>query len=797
MEPNFKKLSVLLAAVTAISLTAGTLFAQATEQTVPEKYYGIPLSPGGKASHAKAIVRYGVPFVQGTLPLKADESVSLKVGSAAKRIFLLGMTESTFIGCWADPTNYSVRAFIGDNVGQIQLNYVDGSTQIFPLILGENVWWGGAFYRSPGPFPDDEHFRKALASALCLYPPAPVADGQYLGVIVPKPVPIQSITISSSPAKKGNPVITGITIETAEANKIIRAVTMAPATVSPEVEKFIETKSLRLAGKDEKETQKRLKDLSLALYSSDETFFKAHITPQQPDGYSGPLVSFDGDIFARALANIFVFNVQDITDKIDTDGMYHTSTKGALLWGYNGGQFGSYATNVGCYYGNSWTRDMGRSLHELTELGYTNESSRCADYCLRVERLWEQPPAPKIDDKFYPPHWSRIANAPRNAPPYENDGHGLVIMFLYKTWQRMPDRDDWLRARWPDVKAAGDWILWQFDHPDISGATNGVLHTTGECAGGNGYSVYADAVCMDSLRALAEMADSIGETNSADQWRQRADKMQLAITDQYIINDPKYGRVWTLEHAGWPTHPTVLGPLIFVADYKGFLPQDDDPAWRSVNESAYQRLIDTYGPYGFYGQAMGYGQGFVTESALLLDRMHDATAMLDWVAKQVYDPRFKSFIVPEGVQIDPTGHFWYRAGDLGNGVQEAEIIKSLRLVVGLDDTRPGRLGFYPRMPYGWKEMAVTRYPVLFEDSGKMETAFVHYKLKRSGNGMRLEIGADKSLGPVAMRLGPFEKKPSDIHVNGQSQSGTIVERSGDSWWVKLTAPIGPMETAAK
>ena len=52
---------------------------------------------------------------------------------------------------------------------------------------------------------------------------------------------------------------------------------------------------------------------------------------------------------------------------------------------------------------------------------------------------------------------------------------------------------------------------------------------------------------------------------------------------------------------------------------------------------------------------MGYGQRFVTQSALLLDRMHDATQMLDWTAKEIYDPRIGSFIVPEAVQIDPTG----------------------------------------------------------------------------------------------------------------------------------------------
>jgi hypothetical protein len=62
-------------------------------------------------------------------------------------------------------------------------------------------------------------------------------------------------------------------------------------------------------------------------------------------------------------------------------------------------------------------------------------------------------------------------------------------MFIYKHWLRVPDRDAWLHAHWADVKAAGDWIPWQFDHAQITGAADGVLYTTGESAGGKGYSV--------------------------------------------------------------------------------------------------------------------------------------------------------------------------------------------------------------------------------------------------------------------------------------------------------------------
>jgi hypothetical protein len=692
---------------------------------------------------------------------------------------------------WADPRDQSTRFWVGDKLGEIRLEYADGTSQIYPLILGQSVWWGRIFYDYSEPFGTDAQLRKAFTSAIRLYPPKPVADGNYIAVIKPKPIPIVSMTFEVSPAKRGTIGIRGMTVETADTNEIANAISLSPGDLSPEFARFSEEKPLLPLGEDDRKTRHELQALRLALYSSDASF-KGPVESILPPGYTGPRVSFKGNICADILAEAFYYNVQDIRNKIDEEGMYHTSTKDALSWGgYKG--IGMFRENLGRYYDVAFSRDMGRSLQEITMLGYTNEALRCGDWTLQMAHRWETDPRLKIDGAVVPQHWSQLVDRP-NRDSYENDGHGLTTLFVYKVWQWLPDRDEWLRAHWLDVKGLGDWILWQFDHPEISGATNGLLHTTGESAGGNGYSVYPDSICMDALRALAVMADSIDQTRSAAQWRARADEMQEAITDHYIINDPKYGRVWTLKHSSWANRSTVLGPLIFLADYEGWAPDNERDDWRAVNEAAYQRLIDMYQPFGFYGQAMGYGQGFVTESALLLDRMHDATTMLDWAAREVYDPRFNQFdhfIVPEGVQVTMSGQFWYRIGDLGNGVQEGEIVKALRLVIGLDDTNPDRLQFYPRMPYDWNEISVTDYPVLFENAGNMTTTHVSYKLNRAGRRMNLEIHADQDLGPITMRLGPFKKQPStsDVRVNSQSPNGATVQHSGDSWWIKFTMPI--------
>lgn len=689
---------------------------------------------------------------------------------------------------WADPRDYSYRFFVGDDLGSIRLNYEDGTTQVFPLILGESVWFGRAFYDYQDPFSTDARLRSAFAAALHLYPPTPLADGNYVAVIVPKQKTIRSITVESSPAKKGTIVIKGITVESPDSDGLSAGKSFVASAPDPELAAFIRTKALRAQGNDELLSGRELDQLKKALYSNDGEY-TGHVAPSSPPNYSGAEVSFRGDISAEILSNAFRYNVEDILDKIDAERMYHTSTRGAVSWGgYKG--FGTFVPNIGSYYGVSYTRDMGRSIQEVADLGYTDAVMRCVDYSLRMARSYASDPKLRYKNVSLPPHWGSLVNHPGN-PSFENDGEGLTTLAIYKLWRELPDRDQWLRQRWPDIKAEGDWILWQFAHPDISGAKDGLLHTTGESANGDGYSVYPDAVSMDALRALAQMADSIGDSESAAQWRQRADLMSAAITNHYVVDDPKYGPVWTLDYSNWTHKTTVLGPLVFQADDWGFAPEDSNPGWRAINEDTYKRLIDTYKPFGFYGQSMGYGQGFVTQSALLLDRMQDATKMLDWMGKEIYDPRFGSFIVPEGVQIDPTGKYWFRIGDLGNGVQEAEVVKTLRLVIGVDDTKPARLQFFPRMPYDWNEISVKQYPLVYESSEQLETALLSYRLTRSRDRMNLRISSDKNLGVVAMRLGPFAHRPnaSSVRVNGRVASGNSVENSGDSWWVRFKAPV--------
>src|SRR5580698_6858841 len=196
------------------------------------------------------------------------------------------MTDTAIAHGWTVLGTYARRYFIGDDMGTIRLDYADGSAQIFPLVFGESLWWGGMFYTNPEPYFSDANFRKALEKSLRLYPPAPVEDGNYLAVIVPKDCPVKDIVVQNSSAKLGVPVIAGITVESTAGEKIANGMELAGESPSPDFAKFAAEKPLCPLDADTNGGQAALEDLKRAFYQSDQDF-KGHVAAQMPQGYAG------------------------------------------------------------------------------------------------------------------------------------------------------------------------------------------------------------------------------------------------------------------------------------------------------------------------------------------------------------------------------------------------------------------------------------------------------------------------------------------------------------------------------
>ncbi len=339
----------------------------------------------------------GVPFVASPASAVTEDGVTVvSVGAKTKHIFLLGMTNSLDQGNygWSNPNDYAGRFFIGDTVGEVRLVYADGTVDRYPLMLGESVWWGRRFAQNPEPFASNATARKALADSLRLFPAGPTSDGRYLAVITPRAKTVKSIEIVDSPAKKGVPVIEGVTVEPASGQDMKDALKLPHEKVSAELNELAARSPLRRAGIDDRAGDKKLARLREALYTT-PTNFPKHVTRAVPPGYKGPEFKFEGDAYAEVLTNILYANLDDISKRVDAEGMYHTSAKGAASFGgYEG--FGTYRDGVGSYYTQSWTRDMGRSLGELCAFGYIDEAKRCADYVFAKARVWEERPDLKV-----------------------------------------------------------------------------------------------------------------------------------------------------------------------------------------------------------------------------------------------------------------------------------------------------------------------------------------------------------------------------------------------------------------
>lgn len=746
------------------------------------------------------IEQFGIPFLTNMKSAFMDE---VKLGIEAKRLLLLGMNVPDDSWYW-----------IGDKLGEISVRYRDGSIDRYPLIVGESLWWGKRFDLYQEPFTNFADARKAFKDSINLYPQKPVSNGMYIASIETKKGGIiESVAIEPNPTSMQFGKIFGITAELSDNSKLYSRFSTAKGVVlDNSLLEFYSSKSLRKSNSNQDIAKNGTNTLRNIMYCTPENF-PNDFAVDEVSGYTGPKISFDGDKYAKLVTNIFNHNADDMTYKVTDDGVYHTSTYDAAWYGYNG--FGCFTldenaptrNHSGFYYDEAWTRDLGRTLLELISLGYTDKAKLCADWCLKMARIWEEGDSPDllIDGKRLPRHIHRILQFPSTivgAGCFENDGHGLTAMFIYNLWKRLPDRDEWLRSRWVDIKGLGDWVVWQLENKDISRATD-VLWSDSEGSGWNittGYSIYCDLPQIEALRGLTIMAESIGENETADKWRKVADGLKAAAEREYIEKDDKYGMTWTTKYAGFGLSST-LGPLILPSDLRGFKTESNYPEWYSYNEAAYQRIKDT-----FRLNAMGYGEGFIIQSALLLDKMSDAEELVKLTAKAIYNPTHRPYIVPENVAANEDNTVFCRMGDLGNGVQQAEILKAIRLMAGIDDADQTMLRIMPRIPKSWNKAVVKEMPALIGNDGEWVNSKISYDLDIKRDSAMMTINSDKELQGLSLRLGPFDpkllKEPSDgnniaqanaeeayrepeITVNGAKHNGQLI-MSGDSHWIWIT-----------
>jgi hypothetical protein len=758
----------------------------------------------------------GVPFLRGaggterSFLQQNGQRVVLRCPSmVADRACVLGMTHTPDRGSptWMVPAgDRSQRFFVGTQVGQIEITYADGLSRRLPLVLGFNVWWYKTFEAGyVAPF-DSAEGKRTLDRALRLQRTGDKPPAAFVLAVKLDAKPVRQITLVDDKAMAGTPVISAVTLHRSAGGWAGLSPDAQPVDLAegggalPDWDRDRAIDPGTAAG----DITASVNALRAILYTSADELDRLGSVPLTiPNDYpaDAPHLQFKGDLAADLLTNEFYANAADTLVKT-AGGRYRTSSPGATNFGrYTG--IGTWRDGVGWNENRAWSRDFGAALIELAHLGFQHRAEQLADYAFRWARWYPEHHVTYADGTPTPAHWTRCIDVPEerlhNMTPQgcaENDGHGLLMLGTYQVYLRAADPIAWAKQRWPDLQAAAEWICWQFEHPATSHATR-VLYTESECARPGHASVYADFICSEALRAYAQIADAAGHPEQARRWRDRAAAMEAAELDVYPKADPVYGPIWN-NPVTWSGRYPMLGPLITLADRRGLL-ASAGPEWDRLNLDSYRFELHEHAPDlpAWHMAATGYGQCFVAESALLLDRMGEAADLVEVLAKASYFPGHFPYIVPEGVEWTADHRYWFRKSDLGNGVQQANFLKVIRLLAGIDDAAPDAPQVLPRLPRAWKELSISNYPLL-TPTGTARLAMT-YKHPDAGT-VDCAINVDCPVAHLSVRLGPFDPGVAAdrlrVSVNGVRAPFTF-DRHGDAAWAWIKALPPPRFTSPR
>jgi len=737
-----------------------------------ESFEVIPLGLSGRAEQVDF---HGVPFQvfrnAGRVEAWAGRRAELDVTvGPCRAVFLLGMTTAAAEGCewWAQNERYhyqGARLFLGDRLGQIRFLYDDRKLEVIPIIFGVNAWPYELFeqikphekglktYGGPSrePFASDRQARRLLEESLCLRPNDAEKGMKYVLAIRTRPVGIKKILLIKDTAREAGFAVSAATGLKAEAE--------LPG----------EKRRWRLVDNDffvRKLYFPALDRLARRFYQFRDAL-PANDPPAPPAGYRGPKVRFEGTGPAEIFANVYTHNLHDMaTEKVDAEGGMHTSSPRAPSFGGYVG-FGTHRNGVGSYYAHVWSRDVGRSLIEVTAAGYRRRPVKAGDQALRL--LYDR------SLRYARPNWKRIANAAElgnerlleTVSGKENDGHASMMLFIYRLFQRRCVDEHWLIQNRRAIIDAAEWFGWQMENPGES-LFDRVLYSQSEASTQEfgGHDLFSNALACQALRAYARLADAMGDQKLQNRWNALAEKLWEGILACFTTEHPRYGRVFVdTTYDCWTWEAKRLAPLFLAPDLTGYDPARSQPELYELGRNTYLAQREENPSYA-YGRQMGYGQGYITQAAILLDEPQDMQGFVEQAAAFAYHHTDHPYIVPEGVIMHPSGQFWFRNGDLGNSVQQAEIVKCARLLIGLDDLEPEEgLGVLPRLPGGWTALSVEDYPFIGAGPAGPVTAKAAYHYARCDGGYQLDIRFDRPIARLHARLGPFSTD-ADVSIEG-------------------------------
>ncbi len=755
----------------------------------------------------------------------------------------LGMIHKADIsnGSWySDKGDDGYSHFVGDTAGVISINWTEGGNTEIPLVFGFNLWfgrpWDILWYYVPGRygswpygincdstlFSGEDGHRDILSDGIQLVdgtrPMGAMSNNtRFIFSIDLEGRAVKSIEVKGVKDMHEYPLISGLTIETADDN--------SPLPSLPHLsDRTPVTKTVTLDEIERGEYRPRIEKIMRTIYSFKDALPKLK-EPEIPEGYFGPQFNFKGNQEAIYAATYMYKNGPEVAAHIGDAGTSCSSstaqkatihyTLGLGIWRKLNPIFGSYSNWLRIYQekepgelgqkamndkgqlvnsGTAWSRGIGELMRETMALGHDKFINTYTDWL--DERLFED---------ATPPHWVRTPGSNRTnyerqvgdileTGNRENDGHGICMWGRYMTWYWQGKPKAWNEKHWKATSASVDWIKWQLDTDTIfPGVRKDVLYTESECSH-NDYEFYSSYNCLHGLKLAIIMAKELEKEKEADEWTILYHRLRQGILDN-LIDESEFGPVWHTEpENNWYDDAHKMVHLHLATEGFTYTPLQDyakedtiEQKYLDIDKNCYRLLMKdkNYNCLRMYG----YGQGMMTQAALLLDEMEDAEQFINMMVNHAYQPQLEGWTAPEGVILHKSGKYWVPVnGYMGQDSHLADSYKALRLMLGIDDNNPDHLRLVPRFPNSWDEASIKEYPVLTGNKRQK----IRYTYKRGEDGQTFEYTLGRPVQSMSVRLGPVPegKIVTGVLVDGEKAVFTNL-RSGDSEWVWVEDLSGP------
>ena len=730
------------------------------ERNEQVEFHGIPFSVYRKDNKIQKLEEGLQPSINNHVT-EINETCSI--------LFFLGMVTDKPEGSewWGQNERYHYhgqRVYIGDKLGRLVVYYEDDTCEIIPVIFGVNLW-------SYELFTAVKENEKSLNTYSGLYTEPFASDPDAMRTLK------ESLLLMENDAEKGMKYVFGVKVKEKnirqiaviketyrEAGLVVTAVTGVKAGTEPDVAWKVYESDFFV----KQEYFGAMDRLARRLYQFRDEIPKS-FEPVVPEGYRGPRVWFAGAPAAELYSNVFMVNLHDMdVNKIDETGKSHTSSKDTADFGCYVG-FGTYKPGEG-YYAHMWSRDVGRVMIEVMRMGIHH----------RMQIAGETHHKYLYDGciKYKQPHWKRIANGfeilDDNGKKFlagkENDGHAALMLFTYNLYANGAVDKNWLISQKDHLDSASGWFFWQIENPGSSNFDR-VLYSESEASTQKfgGYDLFSNVFAFYALKGYCVLFEAAGDPVMSEKCSKYADLIRIGIMERFTTIHPRYGRIFTdtIDDC-WTWEYKRFAALFIMTDIYSYDPVMHDVEWYDICRSTYKAQKENYFSYAA-GRQMGYGQGYLTETTILLDEFEDMAGCMEMAAFFSYHHTDHNWIVPEGVIMHPSGRFWFRNSDLGNAVQQGEIVKCGRLLIGLDDNlRMEGLNAVPRLPKGWNSMNVEGYKVFGITAAGLKSVPVDLKYERITDGWKLEFKADEAIMIHHVRMGPFPKGTKHVNVSGET-----------------------------